>query len=689
MVLSQKITVQIRDALQKNPQGLSITGIVNSVKINRNTAGRYLESLLASGQVEMRHFGMAKIYTLSHRVPLSAVLSISSDLILQLDSDLRIMYANEPFVSFLGTTQKDLFGKNIQYSVLVPIFDDLFEPFMEHVRDGLEGIEWGGEFSLRRQGAIFSCRIAPTAFDNGQKGVSVILEDITRRKEDEKRIQESEELYRSLAESSQDLIFVINAQDRVAYVNSYAAAAIGKPSNEIVNMERSAIFPPEINRRQQEFLHHVFMSGQPFHDKSPLVLQGTMRWFDHFLMPLKSPDGSIWAVLGISRDITEQQKIIEELKRSEEKYRTLVEHSQVGVFIIKGRKILYANEALARMLGTSSKDLILHDFRDFIAPEDRDWVIDRGLCRQRGEIMPESYEFRMLKRDGTTSVYVSLDAGLIQYEDEPASTGTIRDITEQKRAEERLRESEEKFRSFVETSPDIIWEVDLQGNVRYVSPMVTTIMGYLPEEIVGRPIFDLVPGQKQSFLMQELARVNSSEGSVAPMEVPALHRNGRDMILEIRPGRAAGDGKLKEYQGVAVDITERKRAEEGLRQSEDRFRRIFEDGPLAMAILDKDYRFVTVNRRFCEMLGYSVEELQARTFVDITHPAHVDQDLAEVKKLFAGRIATYRTEKRYIRKDGSVIWGSLTVSPLRDKEGYIVSTIALVEDITAQNQSGK
>jgi PAS domain S-box-containing protein len=108
-----------------------------------------------------------------------------------------------------------------------------------------------------------------------------------------------------------------------------------------------------------------------------------------------------------------------------------------------------------------------------------------------------------------------------------------------------------------------------------------------------------------------------------------------------------------------------------------------------MAIVGKDYRFVMVNRMFCEMMGYTAGELLTRTFADITHPEHLDQDMVEVKKLYSGGIARYRTEKRYVRKDGSEIWGSLTVCPLRDREGRIISTLALVEDITERKQSGK
>ncbi len=149
------------------------------------------------------------------------------------------------------------------------------------------------------------------------------------------------------------------------------------------------------------------------------------------------------------------------------------------------------------------------------------------------------------------------------------------------------------------------------------------------------------------------------------------------------------EGKVRLLIIEARDITKSKRTEEALRESEDRFREIFEDGPLGMAIVGRDYRFVLVNRMLCEMLGYTEGELRTMTFADVTHPDNVDLDLGEIKKLYAGAIARYRTEKRYIRKNGAVIWGALTVSPLRDRDGCIVSTLALVEDISERKRSGK
>ena len=208
MVLRKEIALQIKELLKENPQGLSITDIVKVVTINRNTAGRYLENLLISGQVEMRRLGMAKIYVLSQRVPLSAVLSISSELVMQLDNSLRIIFANEPFLKLVGTDSKSLLGKNIEYTPVALVFDEAFTGFLENIKEGINGKESAWDIVLTKKDLIFFCRIAPTVFDDGRKGVSVLLEDITEKKRTELTLQESEERYRKLVEISPDAVII-------------------------------------------------------------------------------------------------------------------------------------------------------------------------------------------------------------------------------------------------------------------------------------------------------------------------------------------------------------------------------------------------------------------------------------------------------------------------------------------------
>jgi len=257
MALRQEIISQIKDLLKKNPQGMSITEIVRAIGINRNTAGRYLENLLVSGQVEMRRFGMAKIYKPSQRVPLSAILSISSELVLQLDNTLRIVFVNESFLDLIGTNEKEILGKNIEYTPVTTVFDHLFPRLLREIHDGLNGKEASGDISLNLKDRIFFYRIAPTVFEDGRKGVSVILEDITERKRTEDVLLESEVKLRSITENSPDMILLLNPKLEIIFINRTYTLNPEQVRGKLI----FDFIPQEFHRAATACFEHVLKTG--------------------------------------------------------------------------------------------------------------------------------------------------------------------------------------------------------------------------------------------------------------------------------------------------------------------------------------------------------------------------------------------------------------------------------------------
>ena len=208
------------------------------------------------------------------------------------------------------------------------------------------------------------------------------------------------------------------------------------------------------------------------------------------------------------------------------------------------------------------------------------------------------------------------------------------------------------------------------------------------DDVVNRPFWETPWWQGNAVRVQRLREAigRAASGKFVRYEAELQGTSNTTLLVDfsIKPVFNP-EGKVRLLIVEARDITKSKHTEEALRESEDRFRKIFDDGPLGMAIIGGDYRFVKVNRMFCEMLGYTAQELLKKTFVNITHPEHVDHDIGEVKKLYAGAISRYRTEKRYIRKDGSVIWGSLMVSPLRTGRAtsfrlWLLSMISRIEN---------
>jgi PAS domain S-box-containing protein len=560
MVLRKEITSKIRDLLKQNPQGLNITAIVRGININRNTAGRYLENLMVSGQVEMRRFGMAKIYRLAKRVPLSAMLSISSELILLLDSGMRVVYANDPLLQFCGTTQKDLYGKNIEYTPVATVFDDAFDTVKKQVRAGLKGAEWAGELSLTNKAVIFSCRIKPAVFEEGQRGVSLILEDITERKKAERALRESEERYRSLAEASQDLIFTIDRDDMVTYVNSFAAAMLRRDPAAIIGMDRASLFPRELADRQTTELRRVFESGMPFRSDGPMAVNGEIRWFDHFLMPVVNSSGRVDSVLGVSRDITEKREGEEALRESEATARALINAPTDSVFLLDLQGvILDLNETAAARIGRR-KDELIGVVGDTVLPE----KVVRARRQMIFQVIGTKKAIRFVdERDGIW--YDTVAYPIFSEGGEVNKIAIIaRDISDRQRIEEALRQSEGKLHAMLQSITDPMTMMDESLTIIWANDAAQRCFG---AGIVGMKCYEafhqrLSPCEPSPCLTLRAF----ADGKMHRHETTVIDREGTRRFFDCTANVALRDeqGRPAAVLEISRDCTGLKRAEAAL-----------------------------------------------------------------------------------------------------------------------------
>ena len=163
----------------------------------------------------------------------------------------------------------------------------------------------------------------------------------------------------------------------------------------------------------------------------------------------------------------------------------------------------------------------------------------------------------------------------------------------------------------------------------------------------------------------------------------------KKLLLEVEDLRMRLEEAEETLRAVRLgeNVAERNRAEEALKESEDRFRKIFEEGPLGMAIVDLDYRFVKVNAMLCQMLGYTEQELTGLAISDITHPGDTDTDIEFIRQVLRGEIATYQMEKRYIKKGNGIIWVNLTRSLIRDQRETPLYFLTMIEDVTKRKHS--
>lgn len=263
--------------------------------------------------------------------------------------------------------------------------------------------------------------------------------------------------------------------------------------------------------------------------------------------------------------------------------------------------------------------------------------------------------------------------------------------TLRRRVRERTKElilEKQKYEKLVDSIDGIVWECNAQTlEFSFVSRRAEQILGYAVERWLREPTFwvdHLHPDDRKRVV--DLCSKTAREGGLCEFECRMIAADGRTIWFRYVVAVVVDKGEAVKLRGLMVDITRIRQAEEVLRESEERFRLAFEKGPIGMAIVGPDYRILRANKAICEMLGYSEQELVMLTFADITHPEDLERDLRLAEQLFGGEISSYGLDKRYVRKDGKVLWGQLTATVIRDEMGKPMYGLGMVEDITGRKQ---
>jgi PAS domain S-box-containing protein len=359
-VLDQEKVDKIKRILKWHQRGITISDLASEMKINRNLVAKYLDMLLIAGQVEMQVIGAAKVFFLSRRVPISALLEFSSDLVIVFDSDQRILQVNEQVPVLLETAKEALVGKTI-HELDNPFIRALQASWTAHnPREKGESVS-DLDCTIRGEVCHFRAKQVPTAFEDGSDGLTFIVEDITTRKKYEEMLRISEARYRGLVQSSGEAIIGNDAGGNIISWNPAAERLCEYLEGEVLGRPMNILVPAGSGEDLSGILRRVHQ-GESIrrHEMKILRKGGAVLDVLITISPILGEYGAVTGASSIARDIT-GEKMEQYLREHEDQYRTLVEDLNVGIYRSTGDpkgRFVWGNTALLNILGyTTISDL--------------------------------------------------------------------------------------------------------------------------------------------------------------------------------------------------------------------------------------------------------------------------------------------------------------------------------------------
>lgn len=375
------------------------------------------------------------------------------------------------------------------------------------------------------------------------------------------------------------------------------------------------------------------------------------------------------------------------LGQSENRFRRILETAEEGVWIgDPDFRTGFVNARMAGMLGYTTEEMMGLSILDLVHPEDQGLAHAQTERRKQGQ--KDQFDLRFRHKAGHW-IWVLITANPL-YDEAGQFTGSlsmVSDITLRKQMEEALRESEERFRLLVEGARDYcLYMLDAAGNVTTWNAGAQRLTGHSAEQVVGQSFVRLFapepPGQATEECLDRARMTGVCEGEGQGLRADCSRYWMHRIVTAVR----CPDGKLRGFAVLTRDTTESRRAQEALRESQARFRAIFQDAGMGILVCDRAGRILDANPALHEMLGYAPDQLREKSFGDITHPDDLADSIRHHRSLRDGLAVERQAVKRYLRKDGTPVWARRTATAVRDAAGQIQYVIAIIEDISERRR---
>jgi len=426
----------------------------------------------------------------------------------------------------------------------------------------------------------------------------------------------------------------------------------GITADELIGKKIDYFSTCEIAEKRREKLREIFETGTQFREEYQIELPGGNFWHDIVLSPLHDEDGSVIAVVGCIRDITKLHETEYALRQNEERSRSLIENIPIGVFrTTPDGRILYANKGIANLLGFDSPEELANVnlekknyFGDFTRKKFRE------IIEKEGSVAGLESSWR--RQDGKI-IYIRENAVAVQ--DDSGKTlyyeGTIEDVTDRKEMEDALRQGREEYLNLIERAYDGITVIQ-DGVLKYLNPRLGEIIGYTTAELEGTSFPQYIHPSFRDQVVDNYSKRMKGEFVPPVYESALIHKQGQKIDVEINGGIIVFEGAPADFVYIR-DITERKRAEREMIESERKYRVLFENSTEAILLLNLDGEILDADRKACKLFGFSKGELLqmdiAKLFPEEVYETEIHPKLKELFEL------DYMTESFVQDKSGDSV----------------------------------
>jgi PAS domain S-box-containing protein len=522
-----------------------------------------------------------------------------------------------------------------------------------------------------------------------------LMLDISDQKRLEASLRESEAHVRTIIDQLPAAVYRLDrgGSGRFSYTSPRFAALTGLPADrphETIEALLARVHPDDVVALRMAG-NEADRTRKPFEAEYRLRgRDGSWTWVHDSSTYWQGERGEPDAWHGVLVDISERKRLQTLLEESEEQFRGTFEGAGIGMSLTDPNgRIFDANPAFCQLLGYSRDELLGTTFVELSHPDDLNLSHDSLGHHLRGELSDLVFEKRYIRKDGRivwarlTTTAIRRPNGQLRY-----VITQVEDITARREAEAALNASEARFRSIFEGAGIGMTLVSPEGVIIVANPAFETLLGYTPEGLAGKSVDEITYPDDRNQQIVYRERMQAGELDAYQIEKRFVRKDG-GLVWALLNSSGVRDerGTLTAIIGQVQDVTARKEAEVALRESEALFRSIFEGAGIGMALSGPDGMIRVANPAFEQMLGYGPGELTEMHVNAMTHPDDLTLQVENVRRALAGEIDSYQMEKRYLRKDGSVLWGQLHASVVRGERGEMRAIIGQVQDVTARREA--